>query len=198
MAPSGRNTVTCRFLLFLSFAIIGGTSLVLYLFHEELIGTIRSYTHSTCHCTTSQCEAQIAGEGQAAIGTIYKDLPTLEELPASNVLWINNTANNKPEAWGISMFHSFHCLKMWKESLNPETAMKSHVHSDSEYAEHSNHCINYLLQVPFPRITKIGEIANLKQGHIMFRRWYNRASRANCPGWKARQAYTWNGLYTSV
>src|SRR5271163_4531159 len=112
MAPSGRNTTNCRFLLFLSFAVIASTSIILYLFHEELIETLRSYTRPTCHCSASQHEAQALGGGkdQATIETIYKDLPTLEELPSANVLWINNTGTKQSEAWGISMFHSFHCL----------------------------------------------------------------------------------------
>ena len=44
------------------------------------------------------------------------------------------------------MFHALHCVKMWRDSLDPATATSAHVHSESEYVEHADHCIKYLVQ----------------------------------------------------
>ncbi|KAJ6115582.1 hypothetical protein N7523_005999 [Penicillium sp. IBT 18751x] len=85
-------------------------------------------------------------ENQAFVPTVYADIKILDELPQANVLWVNQSSSSKPEAWGISMFHALHCVKMWRDSLNPATMMSSHVHSESEYFEHAEHCISYLTQ----------------------------------------------------
>ncbi|KAF3902574.1 hypothetical protein ABW21_db0207354 [Orbilia brochopaga] len=104
--------------------------------HHEMHGDHHDHAH----------HMQNAMNKQPNVPIVYADLKILEELPKANVLWINKTDAPKPEAWGISMFHALHCIKMWKDSLNPATMMNQHVHSESEYAEHAEHCINYLIQ----------------------------------------------------
>jgi hypothetical protein len=125
-------------------ALVTVVPLLLIFFREQVAATARSLMNNGGSQRLQQQSQQ-----QMTVNTVYADLPLLEELPKANVLWINNTTStdNKPEAWGISMFHSLHCLKMWKDSLNPATEMNAHVHGESEYAEHSLHCISYLVQV---------------------------------------------------
>ena len=149
MAPNSRKTVSCR-LLFVLGAFMFTIAFVLVLYHNEVLVAVRSIAQADCPNIPGHEHNHVQNEQnsqypQRTILTTYSDLSLLEDLPDTNVIWINTTL--QPEAWGISMFHSLHCLKMWKESLLPETAMKSHVHGDNEYAEHSHHCISYLVQV---------------------------------------------------
>jgi hypothetical protein len=159
MAPQGRYS---RSHLCLTFSIItvAVTFVGLAIFREELLSNVKALRPSgptvQCSCPAAAPQSHHHNEQtpeehkhQSLSPTTFADLTILEELGPANVLWVNKTGTtgSEPEGWGISMFHALHCVKMWKESLNPATMMSSHVHSESEYAEHASHCINYLLQV---------------------------------------------------
>ncbi|KAF3909943.1 hypothetical protein ABW20_dc0103154 [Dactylellina cionopaga] len=170
MAPKGQRSYSCQwfFGLFVLFLII--VSATLAIFRDQVLSAIQTLdaVHPVCSTVPSVPNLNLADEHQsmhadhmhadhmhkghkhtekqATVPTIYKDLKILEELPKANVLWVNKTDTSKPEAWGISMFHALHCIKMWKDSLTPATMMDQHVHSESEYAVHAEHCISYLIQ----------------------------------------------------
>ncbi|KAK6336235.1 hypothetical protein TWF696_001797 [Orbilia brochopaga] len=158
MAPKGQRTSSCQWLfgLFVGFIIV--VTVTLAVFRDQVVSAIRTLdvVHPVCSPAAASQSSSSHDHGhmhhhkhtekQPNVPTIYADLKILEELPKANVLWVNKTAGSKPEAWGISMFHALHCIKMWKDSLSPATMMNQHVHSESEYAEHAEHCINYLVQ----------------------------------------------------
>lgn len=78
--------------------------------------------------------------------------------PQGGMLWVKyNETNNMP--WGVSMFHSIHCLSllrsMLKMQLNNATALeKAHAnprhqseHSHTLDEGHIGHCFGYIAQV---------------------------------------------------
>lgn len=164
MAPQGQYTRSRHCFLALVVAVVAVVLISTAIFREELLSAFQTLKQSPCACPSPPPGTAwpLAHQGldhhgksthdhqkQPLHPTTFADLTILDELAPANVLWVNetSTADAKPEAWGISMFHALHCVKMWKESLNPATMMNSHVHSESEYAEHAGHCINYLIQV---------------------------------------------------
>ncbi|KAK6535732.1 hypothetical protein TWF694_002181 [Orbilia ellipsospora] len=152
MAPKSQRGYSCQWLfgIFVLFCIV--VSIPLAIFRDQVLSAIQALDVVKPICAPSakvdlpSGNSHIHGEKQSIVPTVYTDLKILEELPKANVLWVNKTAASKPEAWGISMFHALHCIKMWKDSLTPATMMNQHVHSESEYAEHAEHCISYLIQ----------------------------------------------------
>jgi len=164
MAPQGQYTRSRRYFVAFSIFIVTVMLIGFAVFRDELLSGIKALKPiSQCVCpglpTTTlpslheghndQIKAEEKQKHQPLIPITFADLTILDELAPANVLWVNETgtSDSNPEAWGISMFHALHCVKMWKESLSPGTMMDSHVHSESEYAEHATHCINYLIQV---------------------------------------------------
>ncbi|KAI9734740.1 MAG: hypothetical protein M1818_006727 [Claussenomyces sp. TS43310] len=158
MAPQGRYSRS-RLCLAFSIVILAVTFIGIAIFSEDLVSKIQSLKPfkptAQCSCPAvapqsyDHCYQTPEEQKHRSLApTTFTALTTLEELGPTNVLWVNKTdaTGSEPEAWGISMFHALHCVKMWKESLDPATMMNSHVHSESEYAEHSSHCINYLIQ----------------------------------------------------
>ncbi|KAH9833933.1 hypothetical protein Tdes44962_MAKER08729 [Teratosphaeria destructans] len=144
MAPQGMYTRSRTVWTILAASSLACLIFVVVAFHEDLRSAVNSLrTKQSCPTPTSH----LGQHHQDFIPTTFADLTILEELPATNVLFIDEGNAEPPVAWGISMFHALHCVKMWKESLDPATMMKSHVHGESEYAEHASHCINYLIQV---------------------------------------------------
>ncbi|KAL9622776.1 MAG: hypothetical protein Q9160_002895 [Pyrenula sp. 1 TL-2023] len=172
MAPRGQYSRSCYCFSGLSFVVLAITTISIAIFREELLSKLSAI--QSLKPPSSTCDHYIGlppsspadhqhdsgkptEQRQPSIPSVYKDLTILDELPPSNVLWVNRTSTSQPQAWGISMFHALHCVKMWKESLNSATMMDSHVHSESEYAEHAGHCINYLIQVS-STLEQIGSI----------------------------------------
>lgn len=159
MAPKGQHTRSYQIFLTVGIILVAVALISLAVFRQEVLSAIGTFRQpvQTCDCSIPPDRASSqahehhgntpAEHDQPFVPTIYSDLTILEELPPANVLWVNKTGPEEPEAWGISMFHALHCVKMWKESLDPATVMQSHVHSDAEYAEHANHCVKYLVQV---------------------------------------------------
>ncbi|KAF2766843.1 hypothetical protein EJ03DRAFT_376654 [Teratosphaeria nubilosa] len=143
MAPQGLYTRTRTVWTILAASSLACLLFIVVAFHEDLRSAVSNLrVKQSCPTPTTY-----AGQHQQDfIPTTFADLTILEELPATNVLWIDERNDEPPLAWGISMFHALHCVKMWKESLDPATMMKSHVHGESEYVEHASHCINYLVQ----------------------------------------------------
>ncbi|KAJ5778787.1 hypothetical protein N7520_002033 [Penicillium odoratum] len=154
MAPRGQRTYSLQYFLIPTIGLLAITFITLVVFRDQLLSAIRSLSliHPTFQCPTTppltsmNQNHQEHNEKPAFISTIYADITILDELPLANVLWVNKSFNSQPEAWGISMFHALHCVKMWRDSLSPATMMNSHVHSESEYTEHAEHCISYLTQ----------------------------------------------------
>lgn len=161
MAPQGQYTRSRHCFLGLVVVVVATLIISMAVFREEMLSAFQKLQRPACSCPAAapavvSLHGKPAAEkgqqggsttpGQPFIPTTFADLTILEDLGPANVLWVNETAGG-PEAWGISMFHALHCVKMWKETLDPATTMASHVHSESEYAEHASHCINYLVQV---------------------------------------------------
>lgn len=155
MAPRGQRTYSCQCFLVSTIGLLVLTFIPLVIYHDQLLSTIRSLSteHPTIQCpnippsTSMHHDTHAHNEKQSFTSTIYADITILDELSQANVLWVNKSSSSHPEAWGISMFHALHCVKMWRDSLSPATMMSSHVHSESEYAEHAEHCVSYLTQV---------------------------------------------------
>lgn len=170
MAPQGQYTRSRHCFLGLVVAVVATMLISMALFREELLSAFRTLQPPACSCPAADPAVVYPASGmhsahhghgkvnveegkhggstkehQRLVPTTFADLTILEDLAPANVLWVNETGSG-PEAWGISMFHALHCVKMWKETLDPATTMASHVHSESEYAEHAGHCINYLVQ----------------------------------------------------
>lgn len=177
MAPQGQYTRSRHCFLGMIVAVVATLLISMALFREELLSAFRNLQPQACSCSATDPAAVSLspakhtyhqGHGKPTVGeeqqgssmkqhqpllpTTFADLTILEDLAPANVLWVNETSAG-PEAWGISMFHALHCVKMWKETLDPATTMASHVHGESEYAEHAGHCINYLVQVGKNAIT---------------------------------------------
>lgn len=95
------------------------------------------------------------------LGSEGDDIWNSQLLPAGGGLLmvkVNNTGERddlvKEEGWGISMFHSLHCLQMIREVLKASKAQKDHehlVHLKGSHVghdvRHTTHCLSYLYQV---------------------------------------------------
>lgn len=139
MALQSWNIRSRHYLLTLSIFIIAMILLSIALFREELFSAVQTLkTISKCSCPATaptetfstahqghnnHHESLPKNQEQQFQQTTYADLTILQELPPANVLWVNEsgTSNAKPEAWGISMFHALHCVKIWQESVDPGT-----------------------------------------------------------------------------
>ncbi|KAJ5137248.1 hypothetical protein N7526_003481 [Penicillium atrosanguineum] len=173
MAPRGQRTHSRQCFIALTIGILTITFITLAIFRDQLLSAIRSLSliHPTIHCPSTMPSKlmhynhNLLNENQPFAPTVYADITILDELPQANVLWVNKSSSSQPEAWGISMFHALHCVKMWKDSLSPATMMSSHVHSESEYSEHAGHCISYLTQVyttPAPHKPLLADIIDIQ------------------------------------
>lgn len=90
------------------------------------------------------------------IWTEFKDMPVLDELPtAGDLPWANKFSSQKGgflhvrrneslvEKWGVTVFHSLHCLQMLQDvAFMPEAS-----YMPAMDKQHVLHCLGYLAQV---------------------------------------------------
>lgn len=179
MAPSGSRksmwplivtfVITFLVLLLLSFP----TKLIYIL--RDFASTERAPLHPPNYHTNTDSHA--LADHLPSRTTLFRERPILEDLSPSadeaweqmtltrrgGFLWVefNDTSN---EAWGISMFHALHCLKMLRTAIRSSEMMKSVVegsggasdnggqeggsleHPDMD-PKHIGHCVGYIAQV---------------------------------------------------
>lgn len=111
-------------------------------------------------------------------GIIFDEIKALEDLdyegdeawdklfpPSGGYLFLTSNETSSPwEPWGISMFHSLHCLQMLRDTIqNLESRLNqsNNEHQDDQHREHSHgggsgaasasthykHCFAYIAQV---------------------------------------------------
>ena len=164
-----------------TFAIIFLVVLLLSL-HTKLVDVLRDFAsteHAPLHppnCRTNADQHALADHTPSRT-MLFRERPILEDLspPADDAweqtlltrkggfLWVelNETSN---EAWGISMFHALHCLKMLRIVVRSSEMMKSVVEKSGGASDnggqdggnfehpdmnplHIGHCVAYIAQV---------------------------------------------------
>ncbi|KAJ9252205.1 hypothetical protein DTO271D3_2161 [Paecilomyces variotii] len=108
------------------------------------------------------------------IGSVFRKIDILEDMgPAGDEAWDSlllpkkggyifarpeDPASNEAEPWGITMFHSLHCLSMLRSAIQEqqgENSSNAHVHNHNhnhtrrdgvEDVNHTVHCLSYLAQ----------------------------------------------------
>lgn len=153
---------------------LGLTCFVIYQ-NASLLQAVRSVTSlTTAHLATTISSPPPKADyyDRPIINRYMNRIKSLEDLsgqsdtawssmlntPQGGFLWVKyNETNNMP--WGVSMFHSIHCLSLLRRMLMMqlnnttilETAQTNHTHQ-SEHSHafdegHVGHCFSYIAQV---------------------------------------------------
>lgn len=191
MAPTGSRTPVWPF-IFISMLV--ALLLLLFAFNSQLISALKDFGFNIRQPLHPAAGVQSTHKSQNYHGlphttALFRERPILEDLSPSadaawektlltrkgGFLWVeyNQTVN---EAWGISMFHALHCLKMLRIASRSSPMVKSLVGVRSEASDHIEqrratidhpdmdpahigHCIGYIAQVRSPFSMLAGEFA---------------------------------------
>lgn len=179
MAPTGSRTPVWPF-IFIS--MLAALLLLLFAFNSQLISALKDLGFKIQQPLHPAAGFQSTHSSQSHHGlpyttALFRERPILEDLsPSADAAWektlltrrggflwveFNDTSN---EAWGISMFHALHCLKMLRIASRSSPMVKSVVGVASEARDHIErrratighpdmdpahigHCIGYIAQV---------------------------------------------------
>lgn len=175
MAPTASRTPIWPHVLS---SVIAALLLLLITFNYQLIAAFKDFAFTDYG---SPCpDASQTTDDLPSITTLFSERPILEDLSPSaddaweqmaitrkgGFLWVefNETAN---AAWGISMFHALHCLKMLRIVIRNSEMMKSVASPASNHdgsndkgtlehpdmdPVHIGHCVGYIAQVRFASV----------------------------------------------
>ena len=156
--------------------------LLLLSFHTKLIDVLRDFASTeraplhppSCHTNP---DLPALADHLPSRTTLFRERPILEDLsPSADEAWEQTLLTRKggflwvefnetsSEAWGISMFHALHCLKMLRIVVRSSEMMKSVVKEsrgasdngrqdggNSKHPDmnplHIGHCVGYIAQV---------------------------------------------------
>ena len=185
MAPKGSRTILCPHVLI---AVTAALALLLVAFNYQLVAALKDFASSDYESSAScpsHCPSQPT-HGLAPTTVQFREQPILGSLspstdeawertaltPKGGFLWVEfNETNNA--AWGISMFHALHCLKLLRNVIRSSEMMKNVVGPETGHdgissggkpqhlrmnPTHVGHCVGYIAQVGLVLVCSIAWI----------------------------------------
>lgn len=146
MAPQGSKSAPWTIIIFASFAgfLFGGIASILM--GLPLSGSAPAATlprKSTTFNEDKLLEDLTPANNKAWQNTLL--------TPKGGFMWVQESETEKV-AWGISMFHSLHCLQMIRSAIQQSPVGEALIgHNQTEHMvldpDHIGHCIRYIAQV---------------------------------------------------
>lgn len=134
---------------------------------EVISNTIPKLNPNSPSRTQQNTQPESQYDEAVSIGSIFRNLKDLEDMSLSGdktwesmfpkgggYLYVrSNDSSTRSEAWGVSMFHSLHCLLMLRSGIQKDQLpISDHENMARRFnlhisPNHMAHCISYLAQV---------------------------------------------------